>query len=87
MTQEQLKNAKMLQITLAETQANVKEELKEIEKIDKMLKNEGMSHIDIRGTMYQGVAVAISGATMTVKNEYTFCRLYKKDADIASTNL
>ncbi len=87
LTQEQLKNAKMLQITLAETQANVKEELKEIEKIDKMLKNEGMSHIDIRGTMYQGVAVAISGATMTVKNEYTFCRLYKKDADIASTNL
>ena len=87
LTQEQLRNAKMLQITLAETQAKVQEELKEIEKLDKTLKNEGMSHINVRGTMYQGVAVAISGATMTVKNEYTFCRLYKKDADIASTNL
>lgn len=87
LSQEQLRNAKMLQITLAETQAKVQEELKEIEKLDKVLKNEGMSHINVRGTMYQGVAVAISGATMTVKNEYTFCRLYKKDADIASTNL
>ena len=37
--------------------------------------------------MYQGVAVAISGATLTVKNEYTYCRLVKKGADITSTNL
>lgn len=84
---EQLKNARMLQITLAESQARIQEELKEIEKLDKMLKGDDNAHIDVRGTMYQGVVVSISGANMTVRNEYTFCRLVKKDADVASTNL
>ncbi|MDE5696060.1 MAG: FapA family protein, partial [Lachnospiraceae bacterium] len=87
LTPDQIKNARMLQVTLAESQAKIQEELKEIEKLDKVLKNERLSYINVRGTMYQGVAVNISGATMTVKNEYTYCRLIKKDADIASTNL
>lgn len=84
---EQLKNAKMLQMTLAESQAQIQKELKEIEKLDMILKGDDNAHIDIRGTMYQGVSVAISGASMNVKNEYTFCRLIKKGADVASTNL
>lgn len=87
LTPEQLKNARMLQETLVKSQAQVQEELKEIEQLDSMLKGKDNAHIDIRGTMYQGVAVSISGATMTVKNEYTFCRLVKKGADVASTNL
>lgn len=84
---DQIKNARMLQQTLADLQAKIQEELSEIEKLDKLLKNEGPSYINIRGTMYQGVAVNISGATATVKKEYTYCRLIKKGADIASTNL
>lgn len=87
LTPDQIKNARMLQVTLTEAQEKIQEELKEIEKLDKVLKNEGPSYINVRGTMYQGVAVSISGATMTVKSEYTYCRLIKKDADIASTNL
>lgn len=84
---EQLKNAKMVQTTLDEAQLQIQAELKEIEKLDKLLKGDDNAHIDIRGTMYQGVSVAISGASMNVKSEYTFCRLIKKGADIASTNL
>ena len=87
LTPDQLKNARMLQVTLAEAQAKIQEELKEIEKLDKALKNEGPSQINIRGTMYQGVAVSISGTSMTVKKEYTYCRLIKKDGDIASAIL
>ncbi len=87
LTPEQLKNARALQITLTESQAKIQEELKEIERLDKLLKNEGLSQIIIRGTMYQGVVVSISGATMTVKKEYTYCRLIKKDGDIASAIL
>lgn len=83
----QLKNAKMLQVTLETSQEQIQQELKEIEKLDKLLKGEDNAHIDIRGTMYQGVSVSISGAVMNVKNEYTFCRLIKKGADVASTNL
>ncbi len=84
---DQIKNAKMVQLNIAETQAKIQEELKEIEQLDKLLKTEVPAQINVRGTMYQGVVVSISGATMTVKNEYTYCRLIKKDADIASTNL
>lgn len=84
---EQLKNARMLQTTLDTSQAQIQEELKEIEKLDRLLKGDDNAHIDIRGTMYQGVSVAISGAVMNIKNEYTFCRLIKKGTDVASTNL
>lgn len=84
---EQLRHARMLQTTLETLQMQIQEELKEIEKLDKLLKGDDNAHIDIRGTMYQGVSVAISGAVMNIKNEYTFCRLIKKGADVASTNL
>lgn len=87
LTQEQIKNARMLQVTLAEAQAKIQEELKEIEKLDKLLKSEGPAQIMLRGTMYQGVVVSISGATMTVKKEYSYCRLIKKDGDVASAIL
>jgi hypothetical protein len=84
---EQIKNAKMLGTTLQQTQEQVAGELKEIEKLDKLLRGSENAHIDVRGTMYQGVSISISGAAVNVKNEYTFCRLIKKGADIASTNL
>lgn len=87
LTQDQIKNARMLQVTLADSQAKIQEELKEIERLDKLLKNEGPAQIVLRGTMYQGVVVSISGATMTVKKEYTYCRLIKKDGDVASAIL
>ena len=87
LTQEQIKNARALQVTLAETQAKIQEELKEIEKLDRLLKSEMPAQIALRGTMYQGVVLSISGATMTVKNEYTYCRLIKKDGDVASAIL
>ena len=84
---EQLKHARMLQSTLENVQTQIQKELKEIEKLDKLLRGDDNAHIDIRGTMYQGVSVAISGSVMSIKNEYTFCRLIKKGADVASTNL
>ncbi len=87
LTQDQIKNARMLQVTLADSQAKIQEELKEIERLDKLLKNEGPAQIVLRGTMYQGVVVSISGATMTVKKEYTYCRRIKKDGDVASAIL
>jgi hypothetical protein len=86
-TVEQIKKFKTLQETLTNLQAQLQEDLKEIERLDSMLKGEGNAYINVKGTMYQGVVVGISGATMTVKNEYIFCRLVKKGADIASTNL
>jgi uncharacterized protein (DUF342 family) len=87
MSPDQLKNAKMLGETLQQTQGQVAEELKEIEKLDKLLRGSVNAHIDVRGTMYQGVVVSISGAVANIKSEYKYCRLIKKGADIASTNL
>lgn len=87
LTPDQLKNARMLQTTLMESQAKIQEELKEIETLDKLLKHEGVARINVRGTMYQGVSVSISGTSMNVKSEYTFCSLMKKGTDIASTTL
>ena len=87
MTPDQIKNMKLLQQQYAESQEKLQKELAELAQLDESLKYDDNAHIDIGGTMYQGVAVAISGATLTVKNEYTYCRLVKKGADITSTNL
>jgi hypothetical protein len=84
---EQLKNAKLLQSTIAQLQEQVTAELKEIEALDKVLKGSEEAHIEVYGTMYPGVMLNISGVAMNVKNEYTYCRLIKKGADIASTSL
>lgn len=84
---EQIKNAQVVQQTLKEQQEQISEELKEIEQLDEALKYDDNAHIDVKGTMYQGVSLMISGATMTAKKEYTYCRLVKKDADVASTSL
>lgn len=87
MTPDQIKNMKLLQQQYAESQEKLQKELAELAQLDESLKYDDNAHIDIGGIMYQGVAVAISGATLTVKNEYTYCRLVKKGADITSTNL
>lgn len=84
---EQIKNAQVLQQTLKEQQEQIKEELKEIEQLDEALKYDDNAHINVKGTLYQGVSLMISGATMTAKKEYTYCRLVKKDADVTSTSL
>ena len=87
LTPDQIKSMKLLQQQMTEQQAELQKELSELAALDESLKFDEGAHIDVRGTMYQGVALTISGATMTVKKEYTFCRLIKKGADIASTNL
>lgn len=84
---EQIKNMQLLKQQYTEQQQELQQELAELAALDESLKYDDNAHIDVRGTMYQGVAVSISGATMTVKKEYTFCRLVKKGADISSTNL
>lgn len=86
-TAEQVKNLQMIQQNLPLQQKELAEELQEMQKLEETLKYEDSAHIDVRGTMYQGVMVAISGAAKTMKEEYTFCRLINKAADITSTNL
>lgn len=86
-TTEQVKNLQMIQQNLPIQQKELAEELQEMQNLEETLKYEDSAHIDVRGTMYQGVMVAISGAAKTMKEEYTFCRLVNKSADIASTNL
>lgn len=86
-TVEQIKNLQMIQQNLPAQQQALAAELQEMQEIEETLKYENNAHIDIRGTMYQGVVVAISGAAKTIKEEYTFCRLINKAADVTSTNL
>ncbi len=87
LTMEQLKNLQMIQKNLPAQQKELAEEMQEVQILEEALKYEDNAHIDVRGTMYQGVVVSISGAAKTIKDEYTFCRLINKAADIASTNL
>ncbi len=86
-TAEQLKNLQVIQQTLPAQQKALMEEIQEVQMLEETLKYEENAHIDIRGTMYQGVVVAISGAAKTIRDEYTFCRLVNKAADIVSTNI
>lgn len=86
-TLEQIKNLQMIQQNLPVQQKELAGEMQEMQELDEVLRYEDNAHIDVRGTMYQGVVVSISGAAKTIKDEYTFCRLINKAADVASTNL
>jgi len=87
LTPDQVANLKQIQKNLKEEQDLLQMELVQLQEYEEMLKFDENAHIDVRGTMYQGVAVTVSGVNMAIKSEYTFCRLVKKGADIASTNL
>ena len=87
LTTEQIINIKTLQKTLRADQEVLDASLQEMQELDEIIRFDESAHIDVRGTMFQGVAVTISGVNMAIKKEYTFCRLIKKGADIASTNI
>lgn len=87
LTPDQVANLKQIQKNLKEEQDLLQMELGQLQEYEEMLKFDENAHIDVRGTMYQGVAVTVSGVNMAIKSEYTFCRLVKKGADIASVNL
>lgn len=87
LTADQVANLKQMQKALKEEQDLLQMELKQLQEYEEIIKFDENAHIDVRGTMYQGAAVTISGINMAIKSEYTFCRLIKKGANIASTNL
>lgn len=87
LTPQQVINLKNVQAALKTEQEQFSKNMEELQTLDELVKYEGNAHIDVRGTMHQGVAITISGINMSIKNEYTFCRLIKKGADIVSTNL
>lgn len=87
LTVEQVKNLKAMQQALEEEQTQLRNELQEMQTLDEALKFDDSAHIDVRGTMFQGVNITISGVNMAIKKEYTFCRLIRNGADISSTNL
>ncbi|MBE5875377.1 MAG: DUF342 domain-containing protein [Lachnospiraceae bacterium] len=87
LTTEQVMNFKAIQQQAVQLQGEIGADLAQIEQMDEMMRFDENAHINVRGTMYQGVAVTISGVNMAVKSEYTYCRLVRKGADIASTNL
>lgn len=87
LTTEQLMSFKAWQQSLEEEQKQLNAELQEMQQLDDELKDEGNAHIDIKGTMYQGVNVTISGVNMVVRKEFTFCKLIRKGADVTSTLL
>lgn len=84
---EQIQNMKLLQQQIGQMQAELQAELSELEQLDESLKFEQGACVEIRGTMYQGVVVTISGVTMTIKKEYVYCKLIKKGADIGSVGI
>lgn len=87
LTKEQVINLKGIQATLRADQEQFQQDMQELQELDEMVRFDDNAHIDIRGTMYTGVTVAVSGIHMAIKSEYTFCRLIKKGADIVSTNI
>lgn len=87
LTTEQVMNFKAIQQQSIQTQEDISADLQKIEQMDELMRFDENAYINVRGTMYQGVAVTISGVNMAVKSEYTYCRLIRKGADIVSTNL
>lgn len=87
LTAEQILNVKNMQKLLQQEQEALQKCLDELQALDGAVNANDNARINVRGTMYQGVAITISGVNMAVKKDYTFCRLIRSGADIVSTNL
>ncbi len=87
LTAEQIANVKNMQKLLQVEQGELDQILNDLNGLEETVSFDENAHINVRGTMYQGVALTISGVNMAVKEDYQFCRLIKRGADIVSTNL
>lgn len=87
LTTEQIINVKNMQKLMKQEEEEISKITAELTELSMSVDFDDSAHIDVRGTMYQGVAITISGINMAIKKDYQFCRLIKDGADIVSKPL
>ncbi len=82
MSKDQLKYIQEMAIAFKQLQQKIDSDLKEYEEIDNLLSNETVARVEVRDVAYAGTKIAFNDVSMTLKQDYKYCKFMKSGGDV-----
>ena len=82
MSKEQLKYIQDMAIAYKQLKQKINADMQEYEEIDELLCNETSAKVVVRDTVYAGTKIAFNDVSMTVKQDYQYCKFVKSGGDV-----
>lgn len=86
-SKEQLLKLRELQKTVSENEARISSNMKEMEEIENLMKEETHACIKAQGYVYPGVKIVISDSSLFIRENLTFCRFVREKGEIKGYTL
>lgn len=82
MSKDQLKYIQEMAIAFKQLQQKINSDMKEYEEIDDLLCNETAAKVVVRDTVFAGTKIAFNDVSMTLKQDYKYCKFMKSGGDV-----
>ena len=86
-SKEQLLKLQELQKTVSENETKINTNMKEMEEIENLMKEETHACIKAHGYVYPGVKIVISDSSLYIRENLTFCRFIREKGEIKGYTL
>ncbi len=82
MSKDQLKYIQEMAIAFKQLQQKINSDMKEYEEIDDLLCNETAAKVVVKDTVFAGTKIAFNDVSMTLKQDYKYCKFMKSGGDV-----
>ncbi len=82
MSKEQMKYIQEMAIAFKQLKEKVDSDMNEYEEIDNLLSNETAAKVVVKDTVYAGTKIAFNDVSMTLKQDYRYCKFVKAGGDV-----
>lgn len=82
MSKDQLKYIQEMAIAFKQLQQKIESDMKEYEEIDDLLCHETAAKVEVRDVAYAGTKIAFNDVSMTLKQDYKYCKFMKSGGDV-----
>ncbi len=87
MSKEQLKYIQDMAIAYKQLKQKINADMLEYEEIDDLLCHETAAKVVVRDTVFAGTKIAFNDVSMTLKQDYKYCKFIKSHGDVKMTAL
>lgn len=87
MNPEQVKNISDMAKACQQLKEQLESDYEEMDNYDDNLDTEVRSQVTVKDTVYAGTKIVISDVSMTVKDNYKFCKFVKSQGDVKMTSM
>lgn len=84
---EQMKHMKALSQNLLSQKKQIKEDTIEVTELSMLFEKETEAMIKVTGQAYAGTRIMIADASLTLKDDYHYCRFIKEGGDVVMTSM